>query len=268
MTALAFLSGDVTKLFTSLSGVQSAGTAIWQRFLVSFTTCQPAGTVCAEAAPAASIAVQEIRTIQVMGGIISHHSSTGRGFVDRIGGGLNGTRAALFQIEDDDLVRAWLEPWRRHEEALLRADAPVAAQVLTVDPDDAFAPSAHIQEGVAGCRQAERTAVQRGPGGGLRRERPAGGIGDGQRIDFPGRELVAIQRDFFGDAFAVGDELRAEVDAAHVFDQDVEGYAGVQLHVEFGLAQAAVEHAEALFALADDGIIAGLGDRSEEHTSE
>src|ERR1039458_5616324 len=184
MTALAFLSAAVTKLFTSLSGVQSAGTAIWQRFLRSFTTCQPAGTTCAEAAPAASMAAQEIRTIQVMPEIISHHSSTRRRFIDGIGGGLNGTRAALFEIEDDDLVRASLEPRCRHEEALLRTDAPVAAQVVTVDPDDAFAPSAHIQEGVAGCRQAERAAVQRGPGGGLRRERPAGGIGDGQRIDF------------------------------------------------------------------------------------
>src|ERR1035441_7199219 len=139
MTALAFLSGDVTKLFTSLSGVQSAGTAIWQRPLLSFTTCQPAGTVCAEAAPAASMAAQEIRTIQVMGGIISHHSSTGRSFIDRIGGGLNGTRAAVFQIEDDDFVRATLKPGRGHEEALLRTGAPVAAQVVSVDPDDAFA---------------------------------------------------------------------------------------------------------------------------------
>src|ERR1039458_9453511 len=141
MTALAFLSDAVTKLFTSLSGVQSAGTAIWQRFLLSFTTCQPAGTVWAEAAPAASMAAQEIRTIQVMGGIISHHSSPGRRLIDGIGGGVNGTRAALFQVEDDDLIRAGLEPRRGYEEALLRADAPVAAQVVTGDPDDAFAPA-------------------------------------------------------------------------------------------------------------------------------
>src|ERR1039458_2468072 len=153
MTALAFLSDAVTKLFTSLSGVQSAGTAIWQRFLLSFTTCQPAGTVWAEAAPAASMAAQEIRTIQVMGGIISHHSSPGRGVIDGIGGGLDEAGGGVIEIEDDDLVRADLKPRRRYEEALLRADAPVAAQVVTVDPDDAFAPSAHIEEGVAGCRQ-------------------------------------------------------------------------------------------------------------------
>src|ERR1039458_5471205 len=180
------------KLFTSLSGVQSAGTATWQRFLLSFTTCQPLGTVCAEAAPATSMAAPEIRMIQVMPGIISHHSSTGGRLIDGIGGGLNGTGGGVFQIEDDDLIRAGLEPRRRHEKALLRADAPVAAQVVTVDPDDAFAPSAHLEEGVAGCRQAERTAVQRGAGGGLGRERPAGGVGHGQRIDLPFLDLVAI----------------------------------------------------------------------------
>src|ERR1017187_9653773 len=228
MTALALRSAAVTKLFTSLSGVQSAGTAIWQRPLLSLTTCQPLGTVCAEAAPATSMAVQEIRMIQVMPGIISHHSSTGGRLIDGIDGGFNGTRAALFQIEDDDLIRAGLEPRRRHEEALLRADAPVAAQVVTVDPDDAFAPSAHIEEGVAGCRQAECAAVQGGPGGGLRGERPVRGVGDGQRVEFPGCESLAIQRDSFGDAFSVRHQLRAEIDAAHLFKQDVEGYPGGQ----------------------------------------
>jgi hypothetical protein len=53
-------------------------------------------------------------------------------------------------IEDHDLVVAFLQPWRRKIERALRADVPEAAERLAVEEDFSFTQSARIEIGI--CR--------------------------------------------------------------------------------------------------------------------
>ena len=53
-----------------------------------------------------------------------------------------------FQVEDDDLVVAFFEPGAGDIERLLRADVPIAAERVAVDPDRSFAEGAHVEKRV------------------------------------------------------------------------------------------------------------------------
>src|ERR1035437_7336665 len=79
-------------------------------------------------------------------------SISGRRLVHRVGARFQRAGLAVFQIQHDRFVRSLLQPRCGDEESLLGTDAPVAAQVVAVDPDGPFAPTAHVEEGVAGCR--------------------------------------------------------------------------------------------------------------------
>src|SRR4029078_2266053 len=57
-------------------------------------------------------------------------------------------RAAV-DVEDEDLVRALLQPAAGQVERLLRADVPVAAERVAVDPDGALGELARVEERVA-----------------------------------------------------------------------------------------------------------------------
>ena len=67
-----------------------------------------------------------------------------------------GAAVRLVQIEHDDLVDAGLEPRRGAVEALLRADVPVAAEVVPVHPDHALPVAGHVDERVGGRVEGER----------------------------------------------------------------------------------------------------------------
>jgi hypothetical protein len=69
-------------------------------------------------------------------------------------------RFRLHKVEDDDLVVTGLQPGRRTIQALLRADAPEAAEVMTVHPHHAFAVARHVDEGVGGLIQAKRATEE------------------------------------------------------------------------------------------------------------
>src|ERR1700733_5496924 len=51
-----------------------------------------------------------------------------------------------FQIKDHDLVLAFFQPDARDVECLLRANVPVAAEGVAIDPDRAFAQCADIKK--------------------------------------------------------------------------------------------------------------------------
>src|SRR5258708_1829525 len=58
-------------------------------------------------------------------------------------------------VKDDDFVCAGPEPGAGEVERLLRANVPEAAEVVAVDPDDAFAEMAEVEEGARGCGDIE-----------------------------------------------------------------------------------------------------------------
>ena len=56
--------------------------------------------------------------------------------------------AEAFNVEDDNFVSALPKPWRGTVEPVLRADVPVPAEVVAIDPDDALLEGRHIEKGV------------------------------------------------------------------------------------------------------------------------
>ena len=168
------------------------------------------------------------------------------------------------QIEDDDLVLAGLQPGPGRYIGLRRADVPVAAEAVAVDPDDALAPVAQVEEGVGRLRHGERAAPE-GRGSvavvGAACHFSAGEFawhrgGSGkicQPVRTRARFLSARRSGAVADALAVVD-LLAEVHAAHRLDQNVERRrlgAGRQLHRD--LAGAAVDDADGLAVDEDPG---------------
>src|SRR3974390_3364355 len=53
------------------------------------------------------------------------------------------------QVEDHDFIQAGFQPGTRQIHGLLRADIPETSQVMAVHPNETFAPSAQVEEGVA-----------------------------------------------------------------------------------------------------------------------
>src|ERR1019366_7517826 len=117
---------------------------------------------------------------------------SGRSFVDRVGARFQTPRLAVQQIQHDRFVGARLQPRGWYKERLLRTHAPVAAQIVTVDPDQAFAPTTHIQEGVAHPREAERPTIQRWARSRVAREGPFPRVGERPRIVLPIFKLFAV----------------------------------------------------------------------------
>lgn len=81
----------------------------------------------------------------------------------------NGRRAAVYggvsgreQVEDDDFVRALSEPRSGEVHRSCRADIPVAAEAVAVDPHQSFAPVAHVEEGVVARSGFELCPVESG----------------------------------------------------------------------------------------------------------
>ena len=64
------------------------------------------------------------------------------------------------EVEDDDLVAAFVEPGAGDVEGLLRAGVPEAADDVAVDPEGAFAEVADVEEGVAGVGEGEGGAEE------------------------------------------------------------------------------------------------------------
>src|SRR5271157_908860 len=110
---------------------------------------------------------------------------------------------ALVEVQDDNFVLALPEPRPGKEQALLRTDAPVAAQVMSVHPNVAFAPAAQVEKHVAHRVELESAAVEsrRGfLGGG---EVQQGEIGKRQAVDSPAGQLLGVKHDALGDALAI-----------------------------------------------------------------
>ena len=103
---------------------------------------------------------------------------------------------------------------------LLRADIPIASQVMTVHPDDAFPKSAQVYVGVS--RAVELKAAfeeDAGAGeGGARRQIFNVRIIQRQVLGLPVHQRHSVQRHPVGDTFAIDQVLR-KIDMTHAFHQ-------------------------------------------------
>src|SRR5690606_5235145 len=141
-----------------------------------------------------------------------------------------------------------------HIHGLLRTDVPEATDVVTVDPDHAFAEVAHVEEGVVSLGDLEGAAPEGRAGLGVHR---AGLEAEGgevlgvefERMDLPVADLARIgaaggEAHGTVDALAVED-LATEVHAAHGLDDDLETRVGCACgDGQLVAAGAAVEGAE------------------------
>ena len=133
-------------------------------------------------------------------------------------------------VEDDDFIFARAQPAAGRVGRLRRADVPVAAEAMAVDPHIALAPVVQIQKRVAGFFQRERAAPE-----GRSALHPALVFGLAES-KFQARQHLVIQRQIENfpafqnfaakfhrrdQAFAVG-HFRAEIDAAHRLDENVQ----------------------------------------------
>lgn len=66
------------------------------------------------------------------------------------------------KVEDDDFVVALAQPGCGQEQALLRAHAPITAEVMAVDPHMALAECTRVEEGAAVGIGAEMAAPESG----------------------------------------------------------------------------------------------------------
>jgi len=126
----------------------------------------------------------------------------------------------------------------RQRQALLRTDPPVAPQVAPIHPDVAFAPATHVQESVADFVQLKSATIESQRGPEFRSEGQDRKIGERQPVNFPAREFLPGEADALRDSFAVVHQARAEVNAAHVFHQDIQGLARLQAHLQLRMVQA------------------------------
>jgi len=69
----------------------------------------------------------------------------------------------FFIVEDDNFVLPGLEPLGGKKQALLRANAPVASKIMSIHPDDAFAPAAHIEICIADLARGKASAMKSRP---------------------------------------------------------------------------------------------------------
>src|SRR5579872_2145695 len=84
------------------------------------------------------------------------------------------THALSSKCEDDNLVPSLFEIRSGHIQRLLRTDIPEAAERMTVDPDRALAPSARVEERIAGRLRIEMTLIEG------RSDRSFGGLHSGE----------------------------------------------------------------------------------------
>src|SRR5579885_851182 len=96
-------------------------------------------------------------------------------------------------IEHDHLVPSLVHPLSRHEETLLRANLPVASEVMAVDPHEPFAPATHIDVRVSDLLQGEAAAIKYRSRFGCRGEFQFGKIGEWKRKDFPTTQILIVQ---------------------------------------------------------------------------
>ena len=111
-----------------------------------------------------------------------------------------------------------------HIHRLLRADVPVAAEVVAVDPRKAFAPRAQVEEGVAGLFDVHPHAIET-PGRSVSKSEY---MSSREHLASSGRLKICQPVNSLPaschravDALAVV-HFRAEVHAAHRLDEDVE----------------------------------------------
>ena len=85
------------------------------------------------------------------GSLLGAFSLVGDGSVEDgvVEAGYVGRDGCGAHVEDDDLVRAFLEPWAGNVEGLLGADVPEASDGVAVDPDGSFAEGVGVEEGIA-----------------------------------------------------------------------------------------------------------------------
>ncbi len=126
------------------------------------------------------------------------------------------------RVQDDHFVFAGGKPRAGNVQSCLRADAPNAAERVTVQPHRAFGERAGIEKSVIGLIDVERCAIKT----------RADAIGPGKRklfwichrkgINIPTEERFARESDLFGDAFTFLSKNGIEIDAAAILDKDVQ----------------------------------------------